>query len=88
VHRPPPGRKTLRRTPDRRRLQAHQPPPHLPRPGQALAPELLWPQIDAIEAAIQRQDVAAGVEVLAALVPEWMRGDGVGEAAAASAIVI
>jgi FlaA1/EpsC-like NDP-sugar epimerase len=44
---------------------------------QALAPELLWSQIDALEAAIQRQDVAAALEVLAALVPEWSRGDGV-----------
>jgi FlaA1/EpsC-like NDP-sugar epimerase len=42
---------------------------------QALAPELLWPQIDALEAAIQRQDVAAALEVLAALVPEWTRGE-------------
>jgi FlaA1/EpsC-like NDP-sugar epimerase len=42
---------------------------------QALAPELLWPQIDALEAAIQRQDVAAALEVLAELVPEWTRGE-------------
>jgi FlaA1/EpsC-like NDP-sugar epimerase len=40
---------------------------------QALAPELLWPQIDALEAAIQRQDVAAALDVLAELVPEWTR---------------
>jgi FlaA1/EpsC-like NDP-sugar epimerase len=53
---------------------------------QALSPELLWPQIDALEAAIQRQDVAAALEVLAELVPEWTRGDGVGEAGAASAV--
>jgi FlaA1/EpsC-like NDP-sugar epimerase len=50
---------------------------------QALAPELLWPQIDALEAAIQQQDVAKALEVLAALVPEWTRGDGVGQAEAA-----
>jgi FlaA1/EpsC-like NDP-sugar epimerase len=49
---------------------------------QALAPELLWPQIDALELAIQRQDEAAALEVLAELVPEWTRGDGVGEAVA------
>jgi FlaA1/EpsC-like NDP-sugar epimerase len=41
---------------------------------QALAPEPLWPQIDALEAAIRRQDVAAALEVLAELVPEWTRG--------------
>lgn len=41
----------------------------------------LWPQIDALEAAIRRQDVEAALEVLAALVPEWRRGDGVGTAA-------
>jgi FlaA1/EpsC-like NDP-sugar epimerase len=49
---------------------------------QTLGPELLWPQIDALEAAIQQQDSAAALEVLAALVPEWTRGDGVGEAGA------
>jgi FlaA1/EpsC-like NDP-sugar epimerase len=53
---------------------------------QALMPELLWPQIDALEAAIQRQDVAAALEVLAELVPEWTRGDGVGEAGAARTV--
>ncbi len=42
---------------------------------QAIAPELLWPQIDALEAAIQRQDVAAALEVLSELVPEWTRGE-------------
>ena len=41
---------------------------------QALPPEQLWPQIDALEAAIGRQDVSAALEVLAALVPEWTRG--------------
>jgi FlaA1/EpsC-like NDP-sugar epimerase len=53
---------------------------------QAIAPELLWPQIDALEAAIQRQDVATALEVLAALVPEWSRGDGAAEAGAARAV--
>jgi FlaA1/EpsC-like NDP-sugar epimerase len=53
---------------------------------QALIPELLWPQIDALEEAIQRQDVAAALEVLAELVPEWTRGDGVAEAGAARAV--
>ncbi len=51
---------------------------------QALIPELLWPQIDALEEAIQRQDVAAALEILAELVPEWTRGDGVGEVGAAT----
>jgi FlaA1/EpsC-like NDP-sugar epimerase len=41
----------------------------------ALEPEQLWPQIDALEAAIQRQDVAAALEALAELVPEWTRGE-------------
>jgi FlaA1/EpsC-like NDP-sugar epimerase len=40
---------------------------------QALPPQQLWPQIDALEAAIGRQDVAAALDVLAALVPEWTR---------------
>jgi FlaA1/EpsC-like NDP-sugar epimerase len=53
---------------------------------QALAPELLWPQIDALEAAIQRKDEAAALEVLAELVPEWTRRDGVREAGAARAV--
>lgn len=36
--------------------------------------EQLWPQIEAMEAAIQRQDAAAALDVLAQLVPEWQRG--------------
>ena len=39
----------------------------------AVPPEELWPQIDALEAAIARQDVEAALGVLAALVPEWRR---------------
>jgi FlaA1/EpsC-like NDP-sugar epimerase len=50
----------------------------------ALPPTELWPQIDALEAAIQRQDVAAALDVLQALVPEWKRGrSGVGSGGAA-----
>jgi FlaA1/EpsC-like NDP-sugar epimerase len=45
---------------------------------QALVPELLWPQIDALEAAIQQQDVATALEVLAELVPEWTRDESKG----------
>ena len=36
----------------------------------------LWPQIDALEAAIRRQDAIAALAVLAALVPEWTPGAG------------
>jgi hypothetical protein len=42
---------------------------------QALEPDVSWPQIDALEAAIQRQDEAAALEVHAEVVPEWTRGD-------------
>ncbi len=41
---------------------------------QPLPPEQRWPQIDALEAAINRQEVAAALDVFAALVPEWKRG--------------
>jgi FlaA1/EpsC-like NDP-sugar epimerase len=34
----------------------------------------LWPQLDALEAAIFRQDEPAALELLARLVPEWQRG--------------
>ena len=37
----------------------------------SVPPEELWPQIDALEAAIERQDAIAALAVLAALVPEW-----------------
>ena len=50
----------------------------------AVPPAELWPQIDALEAAIQRQDVAAALEVLAGLVPEWKR-DGGGASSGANA---
>ena len=40
----------------------------------AVPPEELWPQIDALEDAIERQDVEAALGVLAGLVPEWRRG--------------
>jgi FlaA1/EpsC-like NDP-sugar epimerase len=39
----------------------------------SLPPEQLWPQLDALEAAIRRQDAPAALDVLAQLVPEWQR---------------
>jgi FlaA1/EpsC-like NDP-sugar epimerase len=42
----------------------------------AVPPAELWPQIDALEAAIKRQDVEAALDVLEALVPEWTPGAG------------
>jgi FlaA1/EpsC-like NDP-sugar epimerase len=39
----------------------------------SVPPDQLWPQIDALQAAIERQDVEAALGVLAALVPEWRR---------------
>jgi FlaA1/EpsC-like NDP-sugar epimerase len=53
---------------------------------QALAPELLWHQIAALEAAIQRQDEAAALEVLAEFVPEWTWGEKVGWAGASRTV--
>ena len=41
----------------------------------AIPPEQLWPQIEAMEAAIQWQDADAALDVLAQLVPEWQRGE-------------
>ncbi|MBM5826832.1 MAG: polysaccharide biosynthesis protein [Cyanobacteria bacterium M_surface_7_m2_040] len=48
----------------------------------ALPPEALWPQLDALEAALSTRDEPAALELLAQLVPEWQRGqpEGVGEA--------
>lgn len=40
----------------------------------SIPPEQLWPQIEAMEAAIRRQDAEAALRVLAELVPEWQRG--------------
>jgi FlaA1/EpsC-like NDP-sugar epimerase len=41
----------------------------------AIPPEQLWSQIEAMEAAIRRQDAEAALNVLAQLVPEWQRGE-------------
>ena len=40
----------------------------------AIPPAELWPQLDALEAAIARQDESAALELLGSLVPEWQRG--------------
>jgi FlaA1/EpsC-like NDP-sugar epimerase len=42
----------------------------------SLPPAELWPQIDALEAAIQEQDAPTALHLLARLVPEWKRADG------------
>ena len=44
----------------------------------SLPPEYLWPLLDALEAAIARQDASAALSMLAQLVPEWQRGEHVG----------
>jgi len=48
----------------------------------ALPPEALWPQLDALEAALHARDEPAALALLAQLVPEWQRGqpEGAGEA--------
>jgi FlaA1/EpsC-like NDP-sugar epimerase len=43
----------------------------------AVPPAELWPQIEALEAAIRRHDANEALDVLAALVPEWKRGEDV-----------
>jgi len=40
----------------------------------ALPPEALWPQLDALEAALSARDEPAALARLAQLVPEWQRG--------------
>jgi Predicted nucleoside-diphosphate sugar epimerases len=39
----------------------------------SLPPDVLWPRLDALDAAIAAQDVEAALELLAELVPEWQR---------------
>ena len=39
----------------------------------SLPPEQLWPQLDALEALIEEQNVEAALKGLAALVPEWQQ---------------
>ena len=40
----------------------------------ALPPEVLWPRLDELDAAIARQDQDGALALLAELVPEWQRG--------------
>ena len=54
----------------------------------AILPGQLWPQIDAMEAAIGRQDAAAALDVLARLVPEWQRGGAGGPNQAADSVEV
>jgi FlaA1/EpsC-like NDP-sugar epimerase len=41
----------------------------------SLPPEVLWPRLDMLDAAISVQDVEAALELLAELVPEWQRSN-------------
>lgn len=41
----------------------------------AMSPELLWPRLDALAAAIAGQDQEGALALLAELVPEWGRGE-------------
>ena len=43
---------------------------------QSLSPGELWPQLDALNKAIEAQEVDAALELLMALVPEWQRSKG------------
>jgi FlaA1/EpsC-like NDP-sugar epimerase len=55
----------------------------------AIPPEQLWPQIEAMEAAIRRQDAPAALDLLAQLVPEWQRGEvGGGQSQAAHPVEV
>ena len=41
----------------------------------AVPPHELWPQIDELGAAVERQDVEVALAVLAKLVPEWRKAE-------------
>ena len=45
----------------------------------SIAPEVLWSQLDALEASIARQDLTAALALLAQLVPEWQRSEATGQ---------
>jgi FlaA1/EpsC-like NDP-sugar epimerase len=54
----------------------------------SIPPEQLWPQIEAMETAIRRQDAPAALDVLAQLVPEWQRGEDGGQSQAADLVEV
>ena len=54
----------------------------------ALQPEELWPRLDALDAAIAAQDREGALALLAELVPEWQRGDGLKGAGASAAAAL
>jgi FlaA1/EpsC-like NDP-sugar epimerase len=54
----------------------------------AIPPEQLWPQIEALEAAIRRQDAPAALDLLAQLVPEWQRGEVGGQSQASHPVEV
>ena len=54
----------------------------------AIPPEQLWPQIEAMEVAIRRQDAPAALDLLAQLVPEWQRGEVGGQSQAAHPVEV
>jgi FlaA1/EpsC-like NDP-sugar epimerase len=54
----------------------------------AIPPEQLWPQIEAMEAAIRCQDAPAALDLLAQLVPEWQRGEVGGQPQAAHPVEV
>ena len=54
----------------------------------AMPPEQLWPQIEAMEVAIRRQDAPAALDLLAQLVPEWQRGEVGGQPQAAHPVEV
>ena len=54
----------------------------------SLPPELLWPRLNALEAAIAAQDQEGALALLAELVPEWQRGDLVNGASASAAAAV
>lgn len=54
----------------------------------AIPPEQLWPQIEAMEAAIRRQDAPAALDLLAQLVPEWQRGEVGGQSQSAHPVEV
>ena len=54
----------------------------------SLPPEQLWPQLDALEAAIARQDASAALALLAQLVPEWQRSEAAGHSQVADPVEV